>query len=69
MQPSWVLPLGQFLLKIIKIYKVIIKLADDVMVNSLDFKKSFKKRFNIDTKCIYNPFDKIYVKEKLKKKT
>ena len=51
-----------------KFYKMMIKLADDVMVNSLDFKKSFKKRFNIETKCIYNPFDKDFIKRNLKKK-
>ncbi len=51
-----------------KIYKLIIKLADDVMVNSLDFKKSFKKKFNINAKCIYNPFDKNFIKNNLKKK-
>jgi len=48
------------------IYKYIIKLADDVMVNSLDFKKSFKKKFNINVKCIYNPFDKNFIKKNLK---
>ena len=47
------------------IYKLIIKLADDVMVNSLDFKRSFKKKFNVDAKCIYNPFDKNFIKKKL----
>ena len=48
-----------------KFYKTIIKLADDVMVNSLDFKKSFKKKFNIDATCIYNPFDKNFIKNRL----
>jgi len=43
------------------IYKLIIKLADDVMVNSLEFKKSFKSNFNIDAKCIYNPFNKNFI--------
>ena len=51
-----------------KIYKIIIKLADDVMVNSLDFKKIFKKKFNINPKCIYNPFDKNFIKKKLSSK-
>ena len=49
-----------------KIYKFIIKLADDVMVNSLEFKKSFKKRFNVNVKCIYNPFDENFIKNNLK---
>ena len=51
-----------------KIYKIIIKLADDVMVNSLDFKKIFKKKFSINPKCIYNPFDKSFIKKKLSSK-
>ncbi len=51
-----------------KIYEYIINLADDVMVNSLDFKKIFKKKFNVNTKCIYNPFDKNFIKRKLSKK-
>ena len=51
-----------------KIYKIIIKLADDVMVNSRDFKKIFKKKFNINPKCIYNPFDKNFIKKKLSSK-
>lgn len=51
-----------------KIYKTIIKLADDVMVNSLDFKSSFKKTYNVDPICIYNPFDKNFIKKKLSNK-
>jgi hypothetical protein len=49
-----------------KIYKFIIKLADDVMVNSLEFKKSFEKKFNVNVKCIYNPFNKDFIKNNLK---
>ena len=49
------------------IYKLIIKLADDVMVNSLEFKKTFKKNFNIDAKCIYNPFNKNFIIKNIKK--
>ena len=50
------------------IYKFLIKSADDVMVNSLDFKKSFEKKFKIKVKCIYNPFDKSFIKDKIKSK-
>jgi len=50
------------------IYKYLINLADDVIVNSFEFKKSFKDRFNINSKCIYNPFDKNFIKKKLKRK-
>ena len=49
------------------IYKLIIKLADDVMVNSLEFKKNFSSNFNIDAKCIYNPFNKNFVIKNIKK--
>ena len=39
-----------------KLYSIIINLADDVMVNSNDFKREFNKNFKIKSKCIYNPF-------------
>ena len=50
------------------LYKLSLRLADDIMVNSLEFKKSFKKKFNINTNCIYNPFSKEDIKLNLKKK-
>ena len=50
------------------LYQVLINLADDVMVNSFEFKKSFQQKFNIKTTCIYNPFDKELIKRELKKK-
>lgn len=50
------------------LYKFLIKKADDIMVNSLDFQKSFKKNFNLTPKCIYNPFNKKFINSKLKKK-
>jgi len=49
-------------------YKYFIKLADDVMVNSVEFKKSFEKKFKVTATCIYNPFNKNFIKKKLKKK-
>ena len=48
----------------INLYKFLINLADDVMVNSLEFKKTFKKKFKTNVRCIYNPFDKNFVKKK-----
>ncbi len=48
-------------------YKVIINLADDVLVNSKDFKTSFYKFFKIKTECIYNPFDKSIIFRNIKK--
>ena len=46
------------------IYYLGIRLADDVMVNSYEFKKEFKKIFNINPKCILNPFDETYFYKK-----
>ena len=40
------------------LYKIIINLSDEVIVNSLEFKKSLKIFFNVDSKCIYNPLNK-----------
>ncbi len=39
-------------------YKNISKLADKVIVNSLEFKNEYKKKFNVQTYCIYNPLNK-----------
>jgi glycosyltransferase involved in cell wall biosynthesis len=50
------------------IYKFFINLADDIMVNSIEFKKSFEKKFNYRATCIYNPFNKLFIKNKLKNK-
>jgi len=46
------------------LYKKISSFADKIIVNSIEFKKEFKKKFSINTKCILNPLDK---KEILKK--
>ena len=42
--------------------------ADSVIVNSLEFKKEMDKRYKINTKFIYNPFDMEFIKKKLKEK-
>ena len=39
------------------IFKSILKLADITMVNSINFKKELKKRFNVDSRVIYNPLN------------
>lgn len=46
------------------IFKFFLNKADSIIVNSLEFKKEFKKRFFIDASMIYNPLNK---KEILKK--
>ena len=50
------------------IYKFFISFADNVIVNSIEFKKIFDKKFNIKTKCIYNPFNKKTINQNIKKK-
>ena len=52
------------------VFKYVLRNADKVIVNSLDFKKRFKTKFKIHTECIYNPLNKneIIKKSKLKNK-
>ena len=40
------------------IYKIGLKSAKAVLVNSIEFKKLMKKNFNLNAECIYNPVDK-----------
>ena len=48
-------------------YKYLLKLTDNIIVNSLDFQKEFKKMFNVKSICIYNPLNKDEVILKSKK--
>ena len=50
-------------------YKYFLKLADDILVNSIFFQKEFLRIFKIKTQCIYNPFDKSLIKNKAPEKT
>lgn len=50
------------------IFKKILNLADDIIVNSQDFKKEMDKKFQIYTNCIYNPLNKNEIISKSKKK-
>tara|TARA_B110000259_G_scaffold63881_1_gene75412 strand:- start:1077 stop:2174 length:1098 start_codon:yes stop_codon:yes gene_type:complete len=50
------------------IYKFCINLANEVMVNSTEFKKLFEKKFQVKVTCIYNPFNKFFIRNKLNKK-
>jgi len=43
------------------LYKIIINLSDEVIVNSLEFKKSLKIFFNVNSICIYNPLNKLKI--------
>ena len=47
------------------IFKIILNLADKVMVNSIEFKKNLKKEFNVEAICIYNPLNIKEIKIKL----
>ena len=50
------------------LYKIILNLADKVIVNSLDFKKELDTKFNLKTTCIYNPLNKNEIIKKSKYK-
>ena len=39
-------------------YKLILNLADEITVNSLEFQKLLKKKFNVNSSCVYNPINK-----------
>ena len=51
------------------IFKIILNLANKVMVNSKQFKNDLKKEFNVNAVCIYNPLNVNEIKIKSKKKT
>jgi glycosyltransferase involved in cell wall biosynthesis len=50
------------------IFKKILKLADKIIVNSYDFKDEISKKFLLNSKCIYNPLNKEFIKKKSKEK-
>jgi len=49
-----------------KLFKLIYKKSDLIIVNSLDFKKEIFNKFNLKSTCIYNPIDKNNIKKKSK---
>ena len=50
------------------LYKIIYNLADRVIVNSIDFKKELKNKFNLDSISIYNPLNKNEILKSSKKR-
>ena len=50
------------------IFKFFLRSANCVIVNSKEFKKEFKQKFNLDTEMIYNPLNKKEIISKSKKK-
>ena len=51
-----------------QIFSFFLKKADKVIVNSQDFKKALKKKFNVNPICIYNPLNTNEIKKLSKKK-
>ena len=50
------------------IYKIIIKMANLIIVNSKEFKTEMKKKFNVDSIYIYNPLNKNEILKNSKRK-
>lgn len=50
------------------LYKIIYSSADEIIVNSLEFKKEMKQKFNLNSKSIYNPLNFSEIKKNSKKK-
>ena len=50
------------------IFKFFYKYANEIIVNSKNFQREFKKNFNIKPIMIYNPLNKKYIKDQSKKK-
>ena len=49
-------------------FKLLLKYPKAVIVNSVEFKKEMKKKFNINSKCIFNPLNKSKILKLSKKK-
>ncbi len=50
------------------IYKIFLKLSDQVIVNSYDFKKELDSKFGINSIAIFNPLNKSVIQKKSKEK-
>ena len=51
------------------IFKKVLNLSDEVLVNSIEFKKDLKKELGINSVCIYNPLNCKEIIKKSKKKS
>ena len=51
------------------IFKKVLNLSDEVIVNSIEFKKDLKKELGINSVCIYNPLNRKEIIKKSKKKS
>ena len=50
------------------IFKILLKVPKEIIVNSKDFKLEIDKKFNIKSKLIYNPLNLKFIKKKSKEK-
>lgn len=50
------------------IFKTLLKKADKIIVNSLDFKKQLYDKFKVSSECIYNPLNKFEILKLSQKK-
>ena len=50
------------------IFSKIFKLSDNIVVNSNDFKKELKSKFNLNSKCIFNPLNTDEIRKLSRKK-
>jgi len=50
------------------IFKILLKKADAIIVNSLDFKKQLYHKFSVNSECIYNPVNTIEIINSSQKK-
>ena len=50
------------------IYKVFLRLSDQVIVNSYDFKKELDNKFKINSSVIFNPLNKFEIQKKSREK-
>ena len=51
------------------IFKKVLSLSDEVMVNSVQFKKDLKKDMGVNAKCIYNPLNQNEIIKKSREKS
>ena len=51
-----------------KIFKILLSLPNEIIVNSLEFKNEYKSKFDLNPICIHNPLDKDAIKKKIKEK-
>ena len=51
-----------------KIFNILLRIPNKIIVNSSEFKREYKEKFNIKTFCIYNPLNTKLIKKKSKEK-